>query len=253
MIIIMNLYTEKDIEKMKLAGKLAGEALKDVCSKIEIGMRTEDIDNLFVKFLHGTGGKAACLGYSGFPKNLCVSVNNQACHGIPGSRIVQDGDVVSVDLVVELDGYHGDTCSTVGIGNISYKHQKLIEVAKKALDAGIHAIKSNELLSRVGFAVEKAVNGTGFEIVTDYCGHGIGKKMHEQPLILHYNHMTSKRFANGMCFTIEPIISAGKGNTYVDDQDEWTVWTKDKSYCAQFEHTICLWNDQVEILTVVNE
>lgn len=251
MLVKMNLYTEKDIVKMRLAGKLAGEALKYVCENVKIGMSTEDIDNLFVKFLQGTGGKPACLGYSGFPKNLCVSINDEACHGIPGARIVQNGDVVSVDLVVELDGFHGDTCCTVGVGDVTYKHQKLIEAAKKSLVAGINAVKVNELLSRVGQAVEKSVQSTGFEIVTDYCGHGIGKKLHEQPLILHYNHMTNKRFVNGMCFTVEPIISAGKSRTYVNDQDDWTVLTNDKSYCAQFEHTLCIWNDQIEILTQV--
>lgn len=251
MIVMMNLYTEKDIVKMRLAGKLAGEALKHVCDNVKIGMSTDDIDELFVKFLQGTGGKAACLGYSNFPKNLCVSINNEACHGIPGSRVVQNGDIVSVDLVVELDGYHGDTCFTVGVGDVTYKNQKLIEVAKKALNAGINAVRVNELLSRVGQAVEKAVQSTGFEIITDYCGHGIGKKLHEEPLILHYNHVTNKRFANGMCFTVEPIISAGKSKIHVDEKDEWTVLTNDKSYCAQFEHTMCIWNDKIEILTQV--
>lgn len=242
-------YNATELEKLKLAGKLAAQALKYVCDKIEIGMKTIDIDDMFDKFLHGTGGKAACKGYHGFPANLCVSVNDEACHGIPSDRKIQDGDIVSIDLVVELDGFHGDTCFTVGIGNISPVYTKLINTAYSALIEGISAVKLNALLSVVGKSVEAVVKDTGFSIIKEYCGHGIGRKMHESPLILHYNHMTSQRFINGMCFTIEPIIAAKQSKTYIAE-DNWTVITKDHSYCAQFEHTIAIIDNKVEILTV---
>lgn len=243
------LYNSTEIEKLRLAGKLAAQALKHVCDRIEIGMKTIDIDNMFHKFLHGTGGKAACKGYHGFPANLCVSVNDEACHGIPGSRQIKDGDIVSVDLVVELDGFHGDTCWTTGVGNISTLHSNLISTSHDALLKGIAAVQQNALISVIGQAIEASVLNTGFSIVKDYCGHGVGRKMHEHPLILHYNHSTSHRFINGMCFTIEPILTTGKGKTYVD-KDNWTVLTSDRAYSAQFEHTMAIVDGKVEIFTV---
>lgn len=244
-------YSAKDFEKMKAAGSLAARALDYVCSKVNAGITTQELDDFFVQYLKEHGGNAACNGYMDYPKNICVSVNDEICHGIPGSRVLENGDIVSVDLVVELDGFHGDTCRTVIIGEVDSRIKLLVTKTKEAMDEAIKSVRPGLPISEIGKVIESVVKPVGFGIVKDYCGHGIGRSLHEDPQILHYynpNKSNDTIIESGMCFTIEPMIVSGKGDTKVDS-DEWTVRTKDRSICAQFEHTLGVLDDQVIVFT----
>ncbi len=247
----VKIYKEDAFEKMKKVASLASKTLDYLETILEPNITTQYIDDMCVDFVSKNGGTLTCKGYQGFPKSLCTSINEVACHGIPGKTKLKEGDIVNLDVVVEIDGWHGDTSRTYSIGKVSEKHRNLIQIAKDAMYVGIESVKVNGTFNDIGKAVSKYVSKqNGFGLIRDFCGHGIGNKMHEEPLVLHFeiNDETSI-IEPGMFFTIEPIISSGSVNVK-QLRDGWTMVTKDGSYAAQFEHTIAIgYDNKVHILT----
>ena len=245
----MNSYSEK-FEKMRIAGKLAAKTLDMLTENIKEGISTAYIDKLGYEFIRDNGGYSAPLYYRGFEKSLCTSLNHVICHGIPTEdRILQDGDAVNVDVTAIINDYHGDTSRMFSIGNTSVKLNNLIDATYESLMRAIKILKPGIKLGDIGYEIQSFVEKKGFSVVKDFCGHGIGKKFHEPPNILHYgNKNTGKEITPGMTFTIEPMINAGKYNVKMLN-DGWTAVTKDKSLSAQFEHTIGVTKDGYEIFT----
>lgn len=245
---------EKKFEKMRVVGKLAAQCLDEL--KPEVGMSTHDIDAYVRKFAFDHDLYLAQEGYRGFPAACCTSVNHVICHGIPSpKKLLNPGDIVKVDVTFIHEGYHGDTCRTYPIGNkINPKAARLIGVAVEALTRGINAVKPGNRIGDIGQAIEDYVEkgGTGFSIVRDFLGHGIGTEFHTLPHIPHYVDTTIPGFYQcmtpGMTFTIEPMINAGKRG-YKTLADGWTVVTRDREFSAQFEHTLGVTEDGVEVFT----
>lgn len=248
----------QDYPKLQQAGVLARQALTMVASLAVEGSCGIELDDAFAKFVSQNSCRAACLGFHGYPKHLCVSVNEQICHGIPSSKPFQFGDLVSIDLVVELNGYFADTCTTVLIEkqiqgheqrDVLAKQRALLHVTQQALAIAIKEVRPNMLTSDIGRIIQANVPD-GYSIVKEYCGHGIGKSLHHAPQILHYFNPQQQRIKlkPGMCFTIEPMICDGSADCTILD-DGWTVVTRDGSMCAQFEHTLFMMDDGLHVLT----
>jgi len=244
----MSDYKEK-FEKMKIAGKLAAKTLDMLTDEIKIGISTDKIDKLGYEYIKDNGGYSAPLYYRGFAKSLCTSLNHVICHGIPGSRILDEGDILNVDVTAIVDGFYGDTSRMYTIGKIPVKAQKLIDATYESLMKSIKILKPGIKLGDIGNEIQTYVEEKGFSVVRDFCGHGIGDKFHEPPNILHYgNKNTGFELKPGMTFTIEPMINSGKYDVKILD-DGWTAVSKDKSLSAQFEHTVGIKDDGYEIFT----
>ena len=244
----MNDYKEK-FEKMKIAGSLASKTLDMLTNEIKEGISTNKIDKLGFEFIRDNGGYSAPLYYRGFEKSLCTSLNHVICHGIPGERILEEGDIVNVDVTTIVDGYYGDTSRMYSIGKISVKAQNLIDATYESLMRSIKILKPGVKLGDIGNEIQTYVEAKGFSVVRDFCGHGIGDKFHEPPNILHYGKKnTGAELKPGMTFTIEPMINSGKFEVKILD-DGWTAVTKDKSLSAQFEHTVGIKDNGYEIFT----
>ena len=244
----MNDYKEK-FEKMKIAGSLASKTLDMLTNEIKEGISTNKIDKLGFEFIRDHGGYSAPLYYRGFEKSLCTSLNHVICHGIPGERILEEGDIVNVDVTAIVDGYYGDTSRMYSIGKISVKAQNLIDATYESLMKSIKILKPGVKLGDIGNEIQTYVEAKGFSVVRDFCGHGIGDKFHEPPNILHYGKKnTGAELKPGMTFTIEPMINSGKFEVKVLD-DGWTAVSKDKSLSAQFEHTVGIKDNGYEIFT----
>ena len=245
----MNDYKEK-FEKMKIAGSLASKTLDMLTNEIKEGISTNKIDKLGFEFIRDHGGYSAPLYYRGFEKSLCTSLNHVICHGIPGERILEEGDIVNVDVTAIVDGYYGDTSRMYSIGKISVKAQNLIDATYESLMRSIKILKPGVKLGDIGNEIQTYVEAKGFSVVRDFCGHGIGDKFHEPPNILHYGKKnTGAELKPGMTFTIEPMINSGKFEVKILD-DGWTAVTKDKSLSAQFEHTVGVTSNGYEIFTL---
>jgi len=241
-------YKEK-FEKMKVAGKLAADTLDMLTNEIKEGVSTNKIDKLGYEFIKDNGGYSAPLFYRGFSKSLCTSLNHVVCHGIPGNRILDTGDILNVDVTAIVDGYYGDTSRMYTVGKVSIKAQNLIDATYDALMKSIKILKPGIKLGDIGYEIQNYVEGKGFSVVKDFCGHGIGDKFHEPPNILHYGKKnTGAEITSGMTFTIEPMINSGKFDVKVLD-DGWTAVSKDKSLSAQFEHTVGIKDNGYEIFT----
>ena len=242
-------YSEK-FEKMRIAGNLASKTLDMLTENIKEGISTAYIDKLGYEFIRDNGGYSAPLYYRGFEKSLCTSLNHVICHGIPTEdRILQDGDAVNVDVTAIINDYHGDTSRMFSIGNTSVKLNNLIDATYESLMRAIKILKPGIKLGDIGYEIQSFVEKKGFSVVKDFCGHGIGKKFHEPPNILHYGTKnTGMEIKPGMTFTIEPMINAGKYNVKMLN-DGWTAVTKDKSLSAQFEHTVGITENGYEIFT----
>ena len=241
-------YKEK-FEKMKVAGKLAADTLDMLTNEIKEGVSTNKIDKLGYEFIKDNGGYSAPLFYRGFSKSLCTSLNHVVCHGIPGNRILDTGDILNVDVTAIVDGYYGDTSRMYTVGKVSIKAQNLIDATYDALMKSIKILKPGIKLGDIGYEIQNYVEGKGFSVVKDFCGHGIGDKFHEPPNILHYGKKnTGAVITSGMTFTIEPMINSGKFDVKVLD-DGWTAVSKDKSLSAQFEHTVGIKDNGYEIFT----
>ena len=244
----MSDYKEK-FEKMKIAGNLASKTLDMLTNEIKAGVSTNKIDKLGYEYIRDNGGYSAPLFYRGFPKSLCTSLNHVICHGIPGERILDEGDILNVDVTTIVDGFYGDTSRMYSIGKISVKAQNLIDATYESLMKSIKILKPGLKLGDIGHEIQNYVEARGFSVVRDFCGHGIGDNFHEPPNILHYGKKnTGAELRPGMTFTIEPMINSGKYEVKILD-DGWTAVSKDKSLSAQFEHTVGIKDNGYEIFT----
>lgn len=237
------------LDGMREAGRLAAEVLRVCKDSVEPGMTTGDIDAICLKTIHSLGAESSTLGFCGFPGALCVSVNEEVIHGIPGKRVIHLGDVVSLDVTVKYGGYHGDNAVTVAVGAVPPETEELLAVTKAALEAGIAAAAPGRHLSDVSAAVEKVARAGGCGIVREFVGHGIGRSMHEEPQVPNFGRPgRGPILEEGMVFCIEPMLTRGSPRIEVLD-DKWTVVAKDGKPAAHFEHTVAIVPGGVEILT----
>jgi methionyl aminopeptidase len=245
--------SNKDIEKMREAGRLSANALALAGRSIEIGMTTGDIDRIIKKYFDSVGAVPSFLNYNGFPASSCISVNNEVIHGIPNNhRKIKDGDIVSIDVGAYYGGFHGDNAFTFAVGNISDKAKKLLEVTKASLDRAISVVKPGARLGDVSSAVESYVREFGLGVVKNYCGHGVGRHLHEDPEIPNYGMPgTGITLRAGMTLAIEPMINY-KGDDIFVLPNRWTVVTKSGSLSAHFENTVVVTSKGCEILTVAD-
>lgn len=243
--------TAEEIDKMRTAGRLAASVLDMIEPHVKPGVTTEELDRLCHDYIvNQCQATPAPLNYRGFPKSVCISLNHQVCHGIPGSRALRKGDILNIDVTVIRDGYHGDTSRMFIAGEPSRAAQRICDVAYGAMAAGIRAVNPGGRLGDVGAAIQRYAESHRCSVVREYCGHGIGRGFHEEPQVLHYGKAgTGTELVPGMTFTIEPMINAGKRHVKVLG-DQWTVVTKDHSLSAQWEHTIAVTEDGYEILTL---
>ncbi|MBL8674528.1 MAG: type I methionyl aminopeptidase [Rhodospirillales bacterium] len=234
---------------MRRAGRLAAETLDFIAPHVRPGVTTDEIDRLCADFIRERGGVSAPLGYRGYPKSICTSVNHVVCHGIPGDRRLENGDIVNIDVTPTLDGWHGDSSRMYIAGEAKLLARRLCDVTYEAMMKGIATIRPGARLGDLGHAIQSHVEANRFSVVRDFCGHGIGKVFHDAPNILHYGVPgTGPLLAPGMIFTVEPMVNAGRYEVKILS-DGWTAVTKDRTLSAQFEHTVGVTADGVEIFT----
>lgn len=244
--------TADEIEKMRVAGRLASEVLQMIEPYVKKGVTTGEIDKICHDYIVDVQHAIpAPLNYGSppFPKSVCTSVNHVICHGIPGDKKLKDGDIVNIDVTVIKDGYHGDTSKMFVVGKPSILAERLIRVTQECLYEGIKQVKPGAFLGDIGAVIQNYAHKHNYSVVQEYCGHGIGAGFHEDPQIVHFGRAgTGEEILEGMCFTIEPMINAGKRYSKILP-DQWTVVTKDRSLSAQWEHTLLVTSSGVEILT----
>ena len=244
------LHNYNEFAEMRKAGKLASKVLDFITPYVKEGNSTEDLDNLCHKFILDNNAIPAPLNYKGFPKSICTSVNHVVCHGIPGKKKLKENDIINIDVTVILNGWHGDTSRMFSVGSAKVKERKLIETTYKAMWKGIDQVKPGNTIGDIGYAIQKYSENSGYSVVRDFCGHGIGKKFHTAPNILHFgNKNQGIKLEEGMFFTIEPMINLGKKDILILD-DGWTAVTRDKKLSAQYEHTIGVTKTGYEIFTI---
>ena len=243
--------TEEERDGLRRASRFNAELMDFVRPHVREGISTAAIAKLVSEYTLAHGHIPACLGYNGFPKSICSSINEVVCHGIPDDSVLKDGDIVNIDLTTIVDGWYGDQSEMVLIGNVSDEAHRLVQATFDALYLGIRAIKPHGKVMDIGNAIYKFAKSQGFEVVRDYQGHGIGREFHQEPGIPHLPVSSSGRvhIKPGMCFTIEPMLNQGTYKTVLDKSDGWTVRTQDKKLSAQFEHTILMTEEGAEILT----
>lgn len=248
------LKTEEELEKMRVAGRLAAEVLEMLAPYVQPGVTTEELDRICHDYIVNVQKAIpAPLNYKGFPKSICTSINHQVCHGIPSNRQLKNGDIVNIDITVIKDGFHGDTSKMFYVGQASIQAKRLVKVTQEALYLGIRQVRPGVDLGQIGHAIQQYVEAQGYSVVREFCGHGIGRGFHEAPQVLHYGTPnTGIILEPGMTFTIEPMVNAGKRHVKLLP-DGWTVVTKDHSLSAQWEHTLAVTEDGVEILTLREE
>lgn len=238
------------IERMRVAGRIAADALIEVGKHVAPGVTTDELDQVGHEYLIAHRAYPSTLGYKNFPKSLCTSVNEVICHGIPDSRPLADGDIVKVDITAFIGGVHGDTCASFFAGTPREDVRLLGERTREAMLRGIQAVRPGRPINVIGRVIESYAKRFGYGVVRDYTGHGVGPSFHTKPTILHYdNPRASTVLEPGMTFTIEPMLTLGGYDWYMWD-DDWTVLTKDGSMAAQWEHTIVVTDDGAEILTL---
>jgi methionyl aminopeptidase len=251
------LLSKREIEKMRRAGCLAAELLDHLATMVKPGVSTQEINDEAERWTQAHGAKSAPLGYPGvkinFPKSICTSINEVICHGIPNPKqILKEGDIINIDVTPILDGYHGDTSRTFFVGTPSPIAKKLVEVTEECLRRGIAAVNPDGRIGDIGAAIQEYAEANGFSVVRDFVGHGVSTVFHTAPQIPHYGTPgKGKRLRPGMVFTIEPMINEGTWEAVVLD-DGWTAVTKDGKLSAQFEHTVAVTENGVEILTLRN-
>lgn len=250
----VTIKTAEEIAKMRTAGRLAAEVLRMIRPYVQPGVTTEELDRLCHDYIVNTQQAVpAPLNYHGFPKSICTSVNQQVCHGIPGKRILKQGDIVNIDITVIKEGFHGDTSKMFLIGEPPPLARRLVQVSYECMWIGIEMVKPGTRLGDIGHAIQHHAETNHFSVVREYCGHGIGRHFHEEPQVLHYGKPgTGLVLEPGMIFTIEPMINVGKRHVKLMP-DNWTVVTKDHSLSAQWEHTILVTDDGHEVLTLDRE
>jgi methionyl aminopeptidase len=240
-----------EIAKMRIAGRLAADVLDMIGAHVRPGVTTDELDAICHEYIVGVQGAIpAPLNYRGFPKSICTSVNHQVCHGIPSNKRLKNGDILNIDVTVIKDGYHGDTSKMFCIGEPSVMARRLVKITQQAMRLGIARVRPGATLGDIGHAIQRFVEAQGCSVVREYCGHGIGREFHEEPQVLHYGKPGDGLvLESGMCFTIEPMVNAGKRFIKLLP-DGWTVVTKDRSLSAQWEHTILVTPEGHEILTL---
>ncbi len=244
------LHGPEGFKGMRAAGKLAAETLDFIAPYVKAGVTTEELDRLCHDFIVQNNAIPAPLGYRGFPKSICTSINHVVCHGIPGPRKLIEGDIMNLDVTVILNGWYGDTSRMFVIGKIGVRAAKLIDVTYEAMMRGIEVVKPGATLGDIGHAIQSFTEKNGFSVVRDFCGHGLGQVFHTAPNVLHYGKPNEGLvLKEGMFFTIEPMINAGKWAVKVLE-DNWTAVTRDKSLSAQFEHSLGVTKDGYEIFTL---
>jgi methionyl aminopeptidase len=247
---IVKLHGPEAFEGMRRAGRLAAETLDFITPYVRPGVTTGELDRLCHDFIVSHGAVPAPLGYRGFPKSICTSVNHVVCHGIPGDKRLVEGDILNIDVTTILDGWHGDTSRMFFVGEVGVRARKLVEVTYEAMMRGIAAVKPGNTLGDIGHAIQSYAESHRFSVVRDFCGHGLGRIFHEAPSVLHYGEPgTGLVLREGMLFTVEPMINAGRWEVKVLS-DGWTAVTKDRSLSAQFEHSVGVTADGCEIFTL---
>jgi methionyl aminopeptidase len=237
------------IEKMRVAGRMAAQAMHAAAEIISPGITTDDLDQVVHEFLIDNGAYPSTLGYRGFPKSCCTSVNEVICHGIPDARPLENGDIIKIDVTAFIGGVHGDTCATFFCGEVDEQAQLLTERTQEALVRAINAVKPGRQVNVIGRVIESYAKRFGYGVVRDYTGHGVHTTFHSGLVIPHYDEPAYDTVMRpGMTFTIEPMITLGSGEWYMWD-DGWTVLTVDGSWCAQFEHTLVVTENGAEVLT----
>jgi methionyl aminopeptidase len=251
----IEIKSEKEIENMRQAGKIVAEILRILAEQAKPGMKTKEMDIIAEKELKKKGAESSFKGYRGYPATVCVSVNDEIVHGIPGDRVLKDGDIVSLDFGAIYHGYHGDAAITVPVGKISSEARRLIDTTRDTLNVGIQAARAGAKLGDVSAAIQSYAESQGYSLVREYTGHGIGRKMHEDPQIPNttyapygLNRGTGPVLKKGMTLALEPMLNAGAWQVRVAD-DQWTVLTADGRLSAHFEHTIAVDDKEAEILT----
>lgn len=236
---------------MRKAGRLAAETLDFITPHVKPGIKTEELDRLCHQFIEDNGAIPAPLGYKGYPKATCISVNHVVCHGIPSEKPINEGDILNIDITVIVDGWHGDTSRMFYCGEkVPVKAKLLVEATYDAMMKGIEVVKPGATLGDIGHAIQSFAEAKRFSVVRDFCGHGIGKIFHMQPSVVHYGDPGAGTVLEpGMFFTIEPMINVGKYDVKILD-DEWTAVTRDRSLSAQFEHSLAVTDDGFEIFTL---
>ncbi len=253
----VTIKTPDEIEKMRVAGRLAAEVLEMIGEHVKPGVTTEEIDRIchdyivnVQKAIPAPLNYGAAPGRPGFPKSICTSINHVVCHGIPNDKPLKDGDVLNIDVTVIKDGYHGDTSKMFMVGKVPEWAQRLAQVTQECMYKGIQLVKPGARLGDIGEVIQKHAERNGFSVVREYCGHGIGAVFHEEPQVLHYGRAgTGVELKEGMTFTIEPMINQGRAETRLLG-DGWTAITKDRKLSAQWEHTVLVTADGYEILTL---
>ena len=243
------LKSKREIESMKDAGKISAEALSLVGQAVRAGVTTKQLDAIAKRYIDKCGAKPSFLGYGGYPATICTSVNDEVVHGIPSERVLQTGDIVSIDLGAVYKGYHGDNAKTFAVGEISADAQRLIDVTEQSFYAGMRAFVATERLQSISAAVQQTAEGAGFSVVRELVGHGIGQQLHEEPNVPNFvTGNKGPKLRVGMVLAIEPMINMGAMQTYTQS-DGWTVCTSDKSLSSHYEHTVALTENGPEILT----
>lgn len=250
----VTIKSQQEIEKMRVAGRLASEVLEMIAPYVQEGITTDELNTLCHNYIvNEQKAIPAPLNYNGFPKSICTSINHVVCHGIPGKRVLKSGDIINIDITVIKEGYHGDTSKMFFVGEPSIKARHVVKIAHECLFIGINMVHPGVHLGDIGHAIQQHAEKNRCSVVRDYCGHGIGRIFHEDPQVLHYGTPnTGEILRPGMTFTIEPMINIGKHHTRLLP-DNWTVVTKDHSLSAQWEHTLLVTEAGVEILTLRNE
>jgi methionyl aminopeptidase len=241
--------SEREVALMRRAGKIVGTVLDILSREVKAGMRTEELDAIAAEEVERLGGKPSFKGYHGFPANLCVSVNDEVVHGIPGERILREGDIVSLDMGAIYEGFHGDSAVTVGVGEVTLKAKELMAATEGALMAGVAAARPGARLGDISAAIQDYAEGRGYSVVREYTGHGIGRELHEEPQIPNFGVPgMGPVLKKGMVMALEPMVNIGDWRTRVAG-DQWTVLTADGSLSAHFEHTIAIAGEGAEVLT----
>ena len=246
-----DIKSPETIEKIRVAGRIAAQALQVVGEAVRPGVTTDELDRIGHEFIISHNAYPSCLGYMGFPKSLCTSINEVICHGIPDDRPLEDGDIVHVDITAYYDGVHGDTCAMFEVGNVDEESHLLIERTRNAMMRGIKAVRPGREINVIGRVIESYAHRFDYGVVRDFTGHGVGEAFHSGLIVPHYDAAPAHNevMEEGMVFTIEPMLNLG-GIEWEQWDDDWTVVTKDRGRSAQFEHTIVVTEDGAEILTL---
>jgi methionyl aminopeptidase len=246
---MIHLKSNREIDRIRASCRIAAEAMLRVLEKVAPGVTTLELDQVADAYIRRQGGIPSAKEYRGFPRSICVSVNEVVVHGIPGERVLQEGDLLAVDIAAKSDGYHGDMNVSTGIGAVAPEAQRLLDTTRQAMEIGLQEARPGRRLGDLGHAIQSYVEAQGYSIVREYCGHGLGRSFHEEPQVLHFGQAgAGRRLESGMVFTVEPMVNQGGPEVRVLE-DGWTAVTQDGRLSVQFEHTVAVTRDGPDILS----